>query len=398
MESINSFTLENSFLNNDHICLVHSDGLLFPSVTHAFQAARSETQEIKEKISKIHDFESMYEIAETIEDPPRWSKTRGKIMEILIRDKFRRNPVLRQRLSETGTILLTNSYDSAENPNNLFWGVVNGRGENFIGKILMKIRSDIANDTELENWLLLTFELVKEKSEIPQIILHVYRNEKRLKKLYLEDKPFYTIGSALDCDLKFSHNSIDSYHAVIAHDKSLGVVLIDLNSSSGTFIEGNRVKKSIPAPLYQNDTVLFGEKQKVYKIEIDYEYVQRECEKKISDVDKELKMLELLQNPSKDPESIKESLGLVKIPKVHVENITRKNCNEKDLKELFASLGEIVNIDIPRRSSGYEAFVTFKSYESADNATKWNGMSFNGKRLSISIYKRKNRSRSRSFS
>ena len=120
MEKISTFTREYSFLSNDHICLVHYEGLLFSSVAHAFQAARASDQALKERISKIEDIESMYKLAETINDPPRWMKNRTKIMEILIRDKFRRNPMLRQRLAETGNLILLNSYENSENINNLY--------------------------------------------------------------------------------------------------------------------------------------------------------------------------------------------------------------------------------------------------------------------------------------
>jgi predicted NAD-dependent protein-ADP-ribosyltransferase YbiA (DUF1768 family) len=398
MEKISSFTLEYSFLSNDHICLVHYEGLLYASVTHAFQAARSSDQSVKEKISKIHDLESMYEIAETIEDPPGWLKARGRIMEVIIRDKFRRNPVLRQRLSDTKNSLLVNSYEDATNPNNLYWGTVGERGENTIGKILMKIRSDIKNEIELDNWILVTFDLIKDDSEIPTIILHEYKNNKKLRRVALEDKSYYIIGSAVDCDLRLSHNSIDSYHAALAHEKQLGLILIDLNSVSGTFLKGTKIRKSIPAPLDQNEIIYFGDKKKYYEVEIDYEYVRRECEKKITDIDRELELLEMMQNPSKNPEAIKESLGLVKTSKIYVENLPRKSCNEKDIKELFVTLGEIVEVDISRNKQRSQAYVTFKNFKSAESATKWNGMIFHGKRLNISLEKKRKRSRSRSSS
>ena len=243
----------------------------------------------------------------------------------------------------------------------------------------------------------MTFNLITEPSDIPRIILQEYRNDRKLKKIYLEDKPFYTIGSAISCDLKLTHNSIDSYHSVLAHDKSLGVILIDLNSSTGSFIKGIRIRKSIPAPLEENEIISLGEKQKVYQIEINYDHVRREYEKKINDVDKELKMLEMIQNPTKDLERVKQTLGIGKVKKIYVDNVVRKARNEKDIRELFASIGEIEEVYIPRRRS-YEVYVTFKTFDAADAAVKWNGMIFNGKRLAISLDKSRRRSRSRSLS
>lgn len=393
MDKITDFFNQNSFLNNDHICLVHYDGLLYASVTHAFQAARATSESLREQISNIHDIESMYEIVENLEDPPEWNKNRVKIMEMLIRDKFRRNHILRERLGETGSALLQNSYQSEPNPSNLFWGTVNERGENTIGKILMKIRSDIQKECELENWILCTFDLITEVSEMPRIILHVFKNEEKLRKIYLEDKRFYTIGTALDCDLKFRQESISAYHSIILFDKSLGLLIIDLNSTTGTYINSNRIKKSIPAPLESNDTLYFGEKTKKYKVEICIEHVKREYEKRLRAIDKELQTLETLQNPGKNIESVRESLGMNKVRKVRVENLPKKICFEKDLRELFGSLGEFEYVDVSIRR--FEATLKFKTQQAADAAVKWNGMNVQNRRLKISYYTQAARSRSR---
>lgn len=392
MEKITDFSNQYSFLNNDHICLVHYDGLLYASVTHAFQAARTLSESTREQISKIHDIETMYELVENIEDPPEWNKNRVRIMEILIRDKFRRNHILRQRLSETGTAQLQNSYQESS-PSNLFWGTINDRGDNTIGKILMKVRSDIQKECELENWVLCTFDLITEIPEMPRVILHVYKNDEKLRKIYLEDKRFYTIGTALDCDLKFKHDSIDAYHAIILFDRGLGLVVIDLNSNTGTYVDGNRLKKSIPAPIENNDCLYFGEKTKKYKVEIYVEHVRREYEKRIREIDRELQMLETMQNPGKNLESIKETLGMTKVRKVRVENIPKKLCTEKDLKELFGSLGEFEYIDVSSRR--FECVIKFKTQSAADAAVKWNGMNVQNRRLKISYYTQTARSRSR---
>lgn len=41
-------------------------------------------------------------MAQHIEDPKEWSKNRLRVMEILLRDKFRRNADIRDRLRDTG--------------------------------------------------------------------------------------------------------------------------------------------------------------------------------------------------------------------------------------------------------------------------------------------------------
>lgn len=43
----------------------------------------------------------MYNVAKTLEDPPGWEHKKLKIMEKILRDKFRRNKDLRERLAAT---------------------------------------------------------------------------------------------------------------------------------------------------------------------------------------------------------------------------------------------------------------------------------------------------------
>ena len=50
-------------------------------------------------------------------------------MELLLRDKFRRNKDLRERLKATGDRELVNTYPDYS-VSNIFWGVVGGKGQN----------------------------------------------------------------------------------------------------------------------------------------------------------------------------------------------------------------------------------------------------------------------------
>ena len=50
-------------------------------------------------------------------------------MEKLLRDKFRRNKEIRDKLKATGERELWNTYPEASTAN-LFWGIVNSKGQN----------------------------------------------------------------------------------------------------------------------------------------------------------------------------------------------------------------------------------------------------------------------------
>ena len=62
-----------------------------------------------------------------------------KLMFDLVTEKFKQNPELKQKLLETGNqeLIEGNTW------NDTFWGVCNGQGQNWLGKILMLVRSEI---------------------------------------------------------------------------------------------------------------------------------------------------------------------------------------------------------------------------------------------------------------
>ena len=59
-----------------------------------------------------------------------------------------------------------------------------------------------------------------------------------------------------------------------------------------------------------------------------------------------MKLLENLDNPDLDMETLKSTLGLVKQDTVYVSNLPY-SCTEKDLKELFDDCGKILSIRLP---------------------------------------------------
>jgi len=64
----------------------------------------------------------------------------------------------------------------------LFWGVVPGKvkpaGENMLGKILEKVRNSIVDDSEIEDWLLTSFDLVEgTRKTMPTISMQVFKDD-----------------------------------------------------------------------------------------------------------------------------------------------------------------------------------------------------------------------------
>jgi predicted NAD-dependent protein-ADP-ribosyltransferase YbiA (DUF1768 family) len=74
---------------------------LYPSITTAFQAARCDDLKVRKQIQEAEDFETLKKIVLEIKNPTDWTQRRYKVMELLIRDKFKRNKEIREKLKAT---------------------------------------------------------------------------------------------------------------------------------------------------------------------------------------------------------------------------------------------------------------------------------------------------------
>lgn len=75
----------------------------------------------------------------------------SNIAEVLLRDKFFRSKELRSKLTATEDRPLVFGNDH----NEMLWGVhlPTGKGDNLLGKLLMKIRDEISKGDDLVNWV-----------------------------------------------------------------------------------------------------------------------------------------------------------------------------------------------------------------------------------------------------
>ncbi len=73
-------------------------------------------------------------------DAEYWDSAKKDVMYEILKAKFQ-NLVLKEKLLKTEDAYLeeTNTW------NDTYWGVCNGKGQNILGKLLMRLRSDIRN-------------------------------------------------------------------------------------------------------------------------------------------------------------------------------------------------------------------------------------------------------------
>ena len=147
-EIIDRFTKEAGyeFLSNFYRSTVRYDGVLYPTVEHAYQASKTNDPALREIIRKSPGPMEAKKLGKGLQLHPNWNEVRIDIMRKLIKEKFD-NPFLGHLLLKTGDakLVMNNLF------NDKFWGVYKGQGENWLGKILMETREQLRIEMKTED-------------------------------------------------------------------------------------------------------------------------------------------------------------------------------------------------------------------------------------------------------
>ena len=136
---IDRFTGEYEFLSNFYPSEVEYKGIKFPTVEHAFQAAKCKTKEEMQKFTEYETPGKAKRAGRKVDLRDGWETVKFFVMEELLRQKFS-NPAMARKLLDTGGIVLV----EGNHWNDTFWGVCDGKGENHLGVLLMKIRKELS--------------------------------------------------------------------------------------------------------------------------------------------------------------------------------------------------------------------------------------------------------------
>lgn len=138
---------EFGFLSNFFPSVIKVDGKKFPTVEHAFQAEKTNDPKERKKIQEATSPGKAKRLGRKATLRKDWESIKIGVMEKLLRLKFK-NPDLRNRLLETNDEeLVEGTTGWCDN----FWGICscpkcigsNKKGQNNLGKLLMKIRNEI---------------------------------------------------------------------------------------------------------------------------------------------------------------------------------------------------------------------------------------------------------------
>lgn len=136
MYTIDTFSSIYAFLSNFYASKVVYEGLCYNTVEHAFQAAKTLSIKERQRISKADTPGSAKRIGRGVSLRPDWEMIKYNVMCDLVLKKFMNHKHLRTQL------LMTNDAQLVEGNTwgDTIWGVCNGVGTNWLGKILMEVR------------------------------------------------------------------------------------------------------------------------------------------------------------------------------------------------------------------------------------------------------------------
>lgn len=139
MERIEQFQGEWRWLSNFWPAVVEYEGEKYPTVEHAYQAAKltGPIQRLRFQVGAKPQL-TPAQAKRTVRGLPLrddWDDVKLSVMADLVRQKFSAEP-LRSRLIATGDaeIIEGNWWGDT------FWGVCRGKGQNHLGRIIMQVR------------------------------------------------------------------------------------------------------------------------------------------------------------------------------------------------------------------------------------------------------------------
>lgn len=140
MNKIDCFMREYRFLSNFQASTVLLDGVEYPTVENAYQAAKTLDLPLREPFTRISARDAK-RLGKTLLLRGDWEKVKYAYMYDFVRQKFSTHPSLQRKLLNTGDAYL----EEGNTWRDFYWGVCDGFGENNLGKILMEVRERLQN-------------------------------------------------------------------------------------------------------------------------------------------------------------------------------------------------------------------------------------------------------------
>jgi ribA/ribD-fused uncharacterized protein len=134
---IKEFQGEYRWLSNFTPCAVRLDGVEYPSTENAYQAAKTIADAERAPFTTMTAGQAK-RAGRKVTMRSDWGEVKIKVMEDLTRQKYSVDP-LKTKLKMTGEMEIQEGNSWGDT----FWGICNGGGENNLGKLIMKVRTEL---------------------------------------------------------------------------------------------------------------------------------------------------------------------------------------------------------------------------------------------------------------
>ena len=139
---INRFTGKHSFLSNFCASMLVYEGHEYPTVEHAYQAAKAVDEAGRQSVGGANTARDAKMLGRRVDLRPDWEDVKVDVMRECLKAKFSTEP-FRAKLRATGDQQLVEGNHWGDQ----FWGKTryNGRwkGKNWLGKLLMELRTEL---------------------------------------------------------------------------------------------------------------------------------------------------------------------------------------------------------------------------------------------------------------
>ena len=107
----------------------------------------------------------------------------------------------------------------------------------------------------------------------PKVHLLVEKDGKKIDKLFLDKKSYFLFGKSKGADFLLENPTISRFHSCIYFSSETEVMLIDMNSTHGTYLNKNKLESLIQYRLNKGDVIRFGTSERNYTIDIDWSQI-----------------------------------------------------------------------------------------------------------------------------